>query len=271
MTLITGNQTVPDHMIGCWIRRCIQFADGTRDTTTRVIWVQTASGMGDMRIRADRLPMPHRAGLDDCSDSELLSLSDQDCSCAMTVLDETTRPHPTATWPAGDYGFAMQPVDSFPEPGWFEWREQGTCMMEWAPSGAYEEDWRLQSRVRDFAMHLVRADAPVRTCLYIAGDHAMLARDRGVRVEQKRPLSDLVSARLQERAPVSALLDCEFSFARRRSGRRYEIQISSLPWREGATIDLNWAAAGEGPHRIDADGHRWAVQSLWLPGDRAPV
>jgi len=65
MPLIMGKQTVPDRMIGCWIRRYIQFSDGTRDTATRVIWVQTASGMGDMRIGPDRPALRHRAQLAD--------------------------------------------------------------------------------------------------------------------------------------------------------------------------------------------------------------
>jgi hypothetical protein len=264
MPLIIGKQTVPDRMIGCWIRRYIQFSDGTRETATRVIWVQTASGMGDMRIRADRPALRHCVELADCSDSELLVLSEQDCSCARTVLDESTTPHPTATWPRGNDGFANQPVQNFPEPGWFAWREAGDCMMEWAPSGAYEEEWRLQARSQDFAMHLVRAGATPTTCLYIAGDYAMMARDCSGKAEQKKPLPEIVAARFHSRAAAEMLLDGEFSFARRQNSQSYEIQLSSLPWREGVRIDLSWAvtASGDGAHRTDPDGQIWNVESL---------
>jgi hypothetical protein len=265
MPLITGKQTVPDRMIGCWIRRYIQFSGGTRDTTTRVIWVQTASGMADMRIGADRPAMRHRARLADCSATELLALAQQDCSCATTILDESTTPYPTATWPRGTYGFANQPVQTFPEPGWFAWREDGDCMMEWAPSGAYEEDWRLQPHSLGFAIHLVRVEPAPTTCLYIAGDYAIMARDRSGEVEEKKPLPQLVAARLQIAAPAVTLLDGEFFFAQRQSEQNYEIQLSSLPWSEGARIDLSWAVttSGDGAHRTDPDGHIWRVESLW--------
>ncbi len=266
MPLILGKQTVPDRMIGCWIRRYIQFPDSTQETATRVIWVQTASGMGDMRIRADRPALRHCSGLADCSDAELLALAEQDCSCARTVLDESTAPHPTATWPRGADGFANQPVSNFPEPGWFAWREAGVCMMEWAPSGAYEEEWRLQTGSQDFAVHLALAAAAPAACLYIAGDYAMMARDSSGKAELKKPLPEIVAARLHTRAAAEALLDGEFSFARRRNNQSYEIQLSSLPWREGVPVDLGWAvtADADGAHRIDPDGRIWNVESLWL-------
>ncbi len=82
----TGVQTVPDALIGCWRRNWIRFGDAgaaedcatedratedraTEDTATEdrvdVIWLQTASGMGDVRIdptRPDRSRQPiHRA------------------------------------------------------------------------------------------------------------------------------------------------------------------------------------------------------------------
>jgi hypothetical protein len=269
MPLILGKQTVPDRMIGCWVRRYIQFTDGTRDTANHAIWVQTASGMGDMRIRADRPAMRHRAHLVDCSDSELLALAEQDCSCATTVLDESTTPYPTATWQRGNDGFANQPVQNFPEPGWFAWREAGDCMMEWAPSGAYEEEWRLQPRSQDFAIYLVRAEPAPATCLYIAGDYAMLARDRSGKVEQKRPLPEVVAAARHALAPVAPLLDSEFSFAQRQNRQSYEIQLSTLPWKEGSLIDLSWAAtmSRDGAVRTDPDGQIWRVESLWSHRD----
>ena len=114
-------------------------------------------------------------------------------------------------------------------------------------------------------MHLVRADATPAACLYIAGDYAMMARDCTGNAEQKQPLPEIVAARLHSRAAVEMLLDGEFSFAQRRTGQSYEIQLSSLPWQEGVRIDLGWAVseAGDGPHRTDPDGHIWNVESLW--------
>jgi hypothetical protein len=139
-------------------------------------------------------------------------------------------------------------------------------MMEWAPSGAYEEDWRLQPHSQAFAIHLARAEPAPTTCLYITGDYAMIARDRSGEVEEKKPLPQLVAAKLRDRTPAVTLLDGEFSFARRQNGQDYEVQLSSLPWKEGARIDLSWAltTSGDGAHKTDPSGHIWSVESLWL-------
>jgi hypothetical protein len=47
-----GSATVPEEMIGCWERTSIRFSDGAEDKTTRVIWLETLSGVGDIRIAA---------------------------------------------------------------------------------------------------------------------------------------------------------------------------------------------------------------------------
>ncbi len=44
--MLRGTATVPEKLIGCWERRHIRFFNGAEDTTTRVIWLQTASGVG---------------------------------------------------------------------------------------------------------------------------------------------------------------------------------------------------------------------------------
>jgi len=54
------------------------------------------------------------------------------------------------------------------------------------------------------------------------------------------------------------LLDGEFSFARRQNSPSYEIQLSSLPWREGMRIDLSWAVSASGDGRAqDRPGWRY--------------
>ena len=144
---ICGSITVPEKMIGCWERLSIRFSDGTEDKTTRAIWLQTLSGVGDIRIPASRPDLRERKGFGDCSKDELLKLAEQDCFCGVTFFDPDANPFPTASWPKEAYLFRFQPVITFPEPGWIEWRNSGTCMIEKSPSGAYEEDWRLQPEV----------------------------------------------------------------------------------------------------------------------------
>ena len=175
-------------MIGCWTRRNLRFADGTEDKTTRVIWLQTLSGVCDVRISASRPDLRERRGFADCSTEELLKLAEQDCFCGTTLFDPEAEPFPTASWPKEAYLFRFQPVITFPEPGWLEWRDFGTCMIETAPSGAYVEDWRLLPESRSFAAHLTKRDAVSATCLYVAGEHAIYARNRAVDLPSDKSL-----------------------------------------------------------------------------------
>jgi hypothetical protein len=156
-SLTYGSVTVPTRLLGCWYRRYIRFPDGTEDTSTRVIWVQTLSGVGDIRVPATRPDLRARSGLADCSKEELLALAEQDCFCGVTLFNSKAKPFPTASWPKESYLFRFQPVITFPEPGWMEWLEGGTCMIERAPSGAYVEDWRLQPASQAFGAHLTRS------------------------------------------------------------------------------------------------------------------
>ena len=265
MPLLIGHQTVSDRMLGCWRRRYIRYNDGTEDRNTRVIWLQTPSGLCDMRISAERPDFSERSQLSDCSDDELIALAEQDCACGITVLDETATPYPTATWEGGDSGFMYQPVLSFPEDGWFEWKEDGVCMMEYAPSGAYEEDWRLQDNSQDFAIHLLRRDGETTTNLYVAGAHAVLAVDRSIMINQERPLQEIVAENIHDRDSVYAYLDTEFSYSRCDDSDEYEIMLSNLPWREGQTLSLEWLldSDDDAVAITDNSGHEWDVISYW--------
>jgi hypothetical protein len=264
-----GRATVPEKMIGCWERLSIRFSDGKEDKTTRVIWLQTLSGVGDIRIPASRPNLRERKSLGDCSKDELLTLAEQDCFCGITLVDLGARPFPTASWPKEAYLFRFQPVITFPEPGWIEWQADGTCMIERAPSGAYMEDWRLQSGSRSFAAHLTKRDAAQTECLYVAGDHAIYARNRRVNLPSNKTLLELARDAQYDRHRLEELVDCEFSYARRaQTGDDYDIVVSTLPWREGKSLEYPWiqdvaskVKNGEGL----VWGDNWSLESLWCP------
>lgn len=265
--LTYGSVTVPTRLLGCWYRRYIRFADGSEDASTRVIWVQTLSGVGDIRVSATRPDLRTRDGLEDCSTEELLALAEQDCFCGVTLFDSKAKPFPTASWPKESYLFRFQPVITFPEPGWMEWLEGGTCMIERAPSGAYVEDWRLQPGSQRFGAHLVRRDAPSLTCLYVAGDHAIFARNRSESLPPDKTLLELARESECDEHRLRELLDCEFSYARRaRPGGEYEIELSTFPWREGQPLDCP-SIENLKPHAADLDDlvldGQWSVQSFW--------
>ncbi len=231
--------TVPPELLGVWQRNWIEFADGTRDDTGLVIWLQLGSSMADIRIPADRPDLRHRGGLAECSPAELDALAASESSSGYTTCtapatgDDGVR-RATAEWFTRGHGVAFQPVSAFPEPGLLEWRGDPALMIERAPSGAYVEEWRQLPGTSDDQTH--QRIAPD-TEWYAAGDAAVLVRDRPVPIPRVARLPELIGEAGGDRAAVEALLDCEFSFARRRAGR-WVIEASTLPWREGEVIDV---------------------------------
>jgi hypothetical protein len=140
-------------------------------------------------------------------------------------------------------------------------------MIERAPSGTYIEDWRLQSRSRSFAAHLTKRGAATTTCLYVAGEHAIYARNRRVALPPHKTLLEIARDAQYQRDRVEELVDCEFSYARRaQAGEDYDIVLSTLPWREGKPLGCPWLQDLASNVR-DIEGlvlgEDWVVESLW--------
>eukprot|EP00977_Amphora_coffeiformis_P029542 scaffold41411_cov214-Amphora_coffeaeformis.AAC.1 len=217
-----GTQTVPTKMIGLWERRYIRFLRtnnnnrtndaslpqyGDRESHVRVMWLQTPSGFGDMRIPKSRFCPIHEActtcsSLADLDVTKLLQLAEAECFCGTCLLEdkssnEVHEGRYKAKWVDGGTGFSQQVVSVWPEDGWLEWpaetaddddddeKDERTCMMEYAPEGQYIEDWRLQPGSLGMCCHLTTtttdndAGCVVRN-IYIAGEHLTLAVDRPV-------------------------------------------------------------------------------------------
>ncbi len=230
--------------------------------------------MGRLAFSVGRPDLRARASLADCSNEELLALAEQDCFCGMTLFDAKARPFPAANWPKESYLFRFQPAITFPEPGWMEWLDRGTCMIERAPSGAYVEDWRLQPGSQSFGVHLTQIDAPTLTCLYVAGDHAIFAKNRSLALPADKTLLELAREANYDRTHLCEMLNCEFSYARRAEGcGNYMIELSTLPWREGQPLDcppldtLDPKAAS-----LDdlSSNRQWLVESFWRCNGAGP-
>jgi hypothetical protein len=229
--------------VGCWRRAYIRAADGTVDDRSDVIWLQTRSAMADLRLDGQRCDLAGRTALADCAADELISLAGSDSSTGYTVLDADDM----ATWHTGDEGVDFQPVSAFPEPGLLSWSADGQVMFERAPSGAYDERWHRLPGSDGPSGHVV-VDGAVREAWYVVGQHAMYVRDRATPAPDHRRIDQVVADLLtapvtdQCRSAAEALVDCEFSYAQRH-GDRWMIQLSTLPWRQGATVDMAPLAA----------------------------
>ena len=116
------DQTVPDELLGCWQRRWIEFADGNRDDTSFVVWLQLPSLMADVRLSGPALGLAGRRSIAELSNDELLLLADSDSSsgattCTPVLVGANGVSHATAEW-AGIVSF--QPISAYPEPGLLE-------------------------------------------------------------------------------------------------------------------------------------------------------
>ncbi len=121
-----ANTWVPDWMIGAFRRRSISFANGQTDTKTRVFWLQSRGLTIDLR-----LPL----------------MSEQQVSESDQALNDGWYAHSlwNGTQLSWHKGASQLAHNRWPEPAVLQ--RVGNCMMEFAPSAAYVEDWRLQPQL----------------------------------------------------------------------------------------------------------------------------
>lgn len=171
---------VPEWTLGCFHRRCITFATGVEDATTRVIWIQSHGLTADLRLPLHRPDVAARGELGACTPTQRAELARGEGFIAHTSWDGEHM-----SW---DTKAAFQPYDKWPEPGRLQ--RVGACLIEWAPSGVYVEDWRLQPGSSGLCVGLELlsetgadgVEAPRAGGLVIAGEHAILL------VGRRRPL-----------------------------------------------------------------------------------
>ena len=127
MTALPSGAAAPEWMRGLFRRRSISFANGQTDTDTRVFWLQSRRLTIDLRLPT---PAQQTAAADDIAQQ-----ADYEGWYACSVWDGEQ-----LSWNGGD---SYQLHNRWPEPALLS--RTGNCMMEFAPSGAYVEDWRLQN------------------------------------------------------------------------------------------------------------------------------
>lgn len=126
---------VPEWMVGAFSRFSITFANGKCDRSTRVFWLQSESLTIDLRLPLlnDQLHVVP----EDYRDPDTLQqrLNYEGWYAKTRWQDEQL------SWFDGT---SYQLHNRWPEPARLQ--RVGDCMMEFAPSGAYVEDWRLLNR-----------------------------------------------------------------------------------------------------------------------------
>lgn len=138
-----AHSSVPDWMIGTFKRRSISFANGLSDIDTHVFWLQSCNFSIDLRLPILASQLSKNTDIRQISHPELLVLAQYQGWCAPSVWNEHSQ---QLSWLAGT---SLQLHTQWPEPGILS--RIGNCMMEYAPSNFYIEDWRLQN-TRDGAL-----------------------------------------------------------------------------------------------------------------------
>jgi hypothetical protein len=224
------------------VRRAITFFTGVTDTTTRVVWLQSRGLTFDLRLSPGRPRVDSFEQVEALSLEELILLAEAEGGMARsTFLPSAEKYSGSMTWTGW---VRAQLHDTWPEPGAL--RRVGDCMTEFAPSGAYVEDWRSQPSDGGPLMGLVMlSEIDVESGkllhqgggLVVAGRHAGLVRGRPTPLPPASHLVDLVRAGWQDRELLANIFRFEASYATRAtSDGDYVVAISTLPFRQGRPL-----------------------------------
>jgi hypothetical protein len=233
------SDSAPDWLLGCFRRRSITFYTGSTDATTQVFWLQSRGLSADLRIAPDRPSPRRRASLDCYSSAELEMLAEVEGGVASTAWDgEIMR---WSGWTA------FQVHEKWPEPA--QLRRVGDRMIEFAPSGAYVEDWSLQpSRPGPvIGLRLLQESnvdtGAVNHCgggLVVCGDHAALVRGRPRTLPSCRRLTELIRTWVDDEAIRDDIFAFEASYAVRDDALGpFTISVSTNPLRDGETLPIS--------------------------------
>jgi hypothetical protein len=216
---------------GLWRRSMIAWPDGSRDTTTRVYWLQGLRACADLRQPATAGAPPDLSGvnaLQQLSIGHCLWLAQQQGFAGQLGFDGTHY-----EWRRS---IDFQPSAAGADAGSLCW--QGEILVETGRDSAYVEHWHRDSSAPTLpaaAVTLRDADENTAAALLRVGPLFMFARDRAQPAAAGRTLHQCVAgaATLQQ---ARALLDCEISFGNAQASG-FLITASTLPWRIGALLD----------------------------------
>ncbi len=237
-------ETVPDALVGLWRRLSIEENDRI-DTTTQVFWLQTTSGFGDIRIPAGR---PTVNALSQLTPTQALALSHQGGFAGITRLEGDR-----CEW---HHAMDYQPFNGKADVGTLHW--EGDILVEIGPKGVYREEWQRVATGPTATMTL-STRAAWKGWLVLCGDRFIYMCEQRQLLPSADSLSDLLSETFGVSSDIASdtlldaaehtdftispkaqqYLNCEISFGRIQQGKKpWEIELSTLPWREGSSLWL---------------------------------
>ena len=221
---------VPAWLRGVWTRDWIQKGK-VKSNTVNVHYLQTPTYFSDVRIPKDRPRFAAAASFEDLSDGDLRLLAKQS-----GFFGSTTMAGAVATW---HHDLQYQPPDGTEDTGRLQRLAKGR-MQEHGLDGSYTEAWRLVTAGggRYLVIQTLRFGRLFRA-LVVVGDQFAYARNRAAELPRAASFDALIESTHATRKQIVEYLDCELSVGRVRGGSApWEIEQSTLPWREGRRLDF---------------------------------
>jgi hypothetical protein len=255
---------VPAWMQGAFRRRSITFADGQTDTDTRVFWLQSQGLTIDLRLPT-------------LIEQQNRSLPEADNLPSLNGFADDEGWYAHSFWNGQQLGWqhgcSWQLHNRWPEPA--ELRRVGNCMMEFAPSGAYVEDWRLLNQQAGplIALELLSEQditnpenggkhsdiQPRQGALIIAGEYAGLVLGRSqIHTEQQtatafpgQTLAQVLTSAVTDFPRRLQLLDFDTAIGHGSVNSGFKVIHSLYPQRMGTELlDLNGFAIADQPGHL---------------------
>lgn len=216
--------TVPAPYLGVWKRALLRTPSGD-DTTSTVYWLQTPRWHADIRVPANRDAGGARS-LEMLEDAGWRSLASQQGFAGVTTVEnDICRWHRRV-----DY----QPPSGFNDVGRIEF-ESPDRMLEYGVEQDYFEIWERQPASVGSWVALEGSQGTPPAWLFATGDFAMRVRPRACALSPAPGLGALLQG--LDTGERRARLDFEISLARRTSPARWDILHSTLPWKEGTSLE----------------------------------
>ncbi|MFM2482111.1 hypothetical protein [Celerinatantimonas sp. YJH-8] len=259
-THLSSPSSLPLWMLGAFRRRSISFADGVTDTDTRVFWLQSRNLTIDLR-----LPKPEEQH----AQAPLADTLNLEGWYAQTIWQDEQ-----LSW---QNGCSYQLHDRWPEPA--QLKRIGNCMVEFAPSGAYVEDWRLLTLQPGplIGLELVSETdlesgqtRQRKGALIMNGQHVgiVIGRDDPDREQALCSQGETLSHhyhQLTETTEQTWLLDFETHIALRQPDGQFQIEQSLDVARYGTYLDLEGFALASQANFLTQQliHHGRRIQRLW--------
>ncbi len=250
-------------LVGVWHRRSIETENGQKDTTTQVFWLQTHSCFGDIRIPLNRTPCSEHRSVNELSALEAIALSGQQGFGGITQVEGST-----CQWHRHiDY----QPPNGSRDIGLLAWEQN--ILIESGVEATYREEWeRVDNGSTGCCALVLEANKPLAAsswqgCFVSVGDYFVYLLDRRTALPKADSLKFLLES-AQDGPQRQGYLNCEISFGHRSCGRiPWEIELSTLPWREGQSlwaladlkVDLNQGCVTQTLHDDPQQVRRWNI------------